>query len=784
MTTVSHACEQQIRLRILGPDDPSTVQVRELHAMARSIPRPRPRSNSPGPRRWRSEEKVALYTPPSAPLPEPPSVQRRTISPLMTPLSPDSEDARRFVYATPNSRRYVTPDSRPSAQSRPSDEGMDGLPSVDLSPKDLAREIFRSRSEQSEKATRSATPPVLEVTVSQEQDGERSKADSTASRESGDAKESGATRIYMASHLVPGAPIKPVDKTEIQEGLKNASFDNAPEVDTSDDLISGGVATRLFRSYNYDNEENCLISDSGVDSEHGRVHFPLAWNKAGLKPISELPTSSGRDLVVTRPFRNASFSGSPSVASEKWGSETVNMGDVDDTFSTGNRERDDIMSRAKAILDSHDSPQTRSSSGSPLPKRILTAQDSPQTRASAEQAAAADLSMTVEPSRSTDPIDEEFDLPKDKAVDEDLLMEDGLASLCGNWTSSEEEWKDSTMISDPMNYLPNIHEQACKLLHGDNFVDAVHLFDVVLQCQKRRNGTVHADVASALYNLGIAQLRSRNHGEALKAFEEAARIRKGALGRDHPQVAVSLVKVGITLLLLHRFEEALWSFREALSVRRHALGPLHPSTARIYNNIGCVHVEFNEFREARRAFEAALDIQRNALCHEPESGPLMFGAATTLCNLGYLYRYRGLHAKAALVLKEAVDLQETVLGRSHATVLSTLDNLADSCASSGQAGDALRHYNMILTRFRVGGRSGSQKVLRAEAVLLYKMSRVHRQRNDYDSQLDTLKLALRSVRALSDPAIGGAKTESLERRIQYDIRSCRERIEKSDLKWV
>jgi serine/threonine-protein kinase len=144
----------------------------------------------------------------------------------------------------------------------------------------------------------------------------------------------------------------------------------------------------------------------------------------------------------------------------------------------------------------------------------------------------------------------------------------------------------------------------------------------------------------------------------LEAFEKASRVRKGALGRDHPEVAVSLVKVGITQLLLHNFEMALVSFREALSVRKRALGALHPSTARIYNNIGCVHVEFNELREARRAFEAALDIQRNALCHEPSNGPFMFGAATTLCNLGYLYRYRGEPGKAALVLKEAVDVSE------------------------------------------------------------------------------------------------------------------------------
>jgi tetratricopeptide (TPR) repeat protein len=121
------------------------------------------------------------------------------------------------------------------------------------------------------------------------------------------------------------------------------------------------------------------------------------------------------------------------------------------------------------------------------------------------------------------------------------------------------------------------------------------------------------------------------------------------------------VKVGITLLLLQRFEESLWIFREALSVRKHALGDLHPSTARIYNNIGCVHVEFDELREARRAFEAALDVQRNALCHDPESGPIQFAAATTLCNLGYLYRNRDMHEKAALVLREALSVSEALV---------------------------------------------------------------------------------------------------------------------------
>lgn len=236
-----------------------------------------------------------------------------------------------------------------------------------------------------------------------------------------------------------------------------------------------------------------------------------------------------------------------------------------------------------------------------------------------------------------------------------------------------------------------------------------------------------------------------------------------------------MVKVGICLLLMHRFDQALWTFREALSIRKRALGPLHPSTARIYNNIGCVHVEFNEYHEARRAFEAALDVQRNALCHEPDSGSLMFGTATTLCNLGYLYRYRDLHAKACLVLKEAADLQERVLGRSNATLLSTLDNLADSYAHSGNATDALGTYNLVFERFCSGGPSDMKKLSRAKAVLLYKISRVHRRQNDSESQLSFLQMAQQALSSVDEKG----KMDSLERRIQYDIRSCRGALEKT-----
>jgi tetratricopeptide (TPR) repeat protein len=242
---------------------------------------------------------------------------------------------------------------------------------------------------------------------------------------------------------------------------------------------------------------------------------------------------------------------------------------------------------------------------------------------------------------------------------DETVNEDGLVPLAGEWPEPVYDRISPEVLQDPVLHLQTIHDCAVSYIHNGRSSEAVHLFEMVVEVQKAKNGTLHADVGCALHNVGVAYLRKKEYYHALQAFEEAVRVRKGALGRDHPQVAVSLVKVGISLLLLRRIQDSLWIFREALSVRKLALGSLHPSNARIYNNIGCCHVEFNELNEARRSFEAALDIQRNTLVNDPENGQVIFGASTTLQNLGYLYAKRDMHEKAAMVLRESLGVSDT-----------------------------------------------------------------------------------------------------------------------------
>jgi len=233
------------------------------------------------------------------------------------------------------------------------------------------------------------------------------------------------------------------------------------------------------------------------------------------------------------------------------------------------------------------------------------------------------------------------------------IPEDGLVPLGGNWPQQIHERVTPEVLRNPATHLRTIHAGASNFFKRGRYNEALHLLELVVETQRNRNGSMHEDVGSALHNVGIVELRLGEKNKALQAFEEAVRVRQSALGHYHPHVAVSLVKVGITLMMLKRLEDSLWIFRDALAVRQKALGAEHPSTARIYNNIGCVHVECGQSRDAKIAFEGALLIQRKALEKDPNSGPILFGAATTLQNMAYLYRQNGRHEKEAIVLRES-----------------------------------------------------------------------------------------------------------------------------------
>eukprot|EP00563_Minutocellus_polymorphus_P003833 CAMPEP_0181036952 /NCGR_PEP_ID=MMETSP1070-20121207/9141_1 /TAXON_ID=265543 /ORGANISM="Minutocellus polymorphus, Strain NH13" /LENGTH=2032 /DNA_ID=CAMNT_0023114633 /DNA_START=338 /DNA_END=6437 /DNA_ORIENTATION=+ len=314
-----------------------------------------------------------------------------------------------------------------------------------------------------------------------------------------------------------------------------------------------------------------------------------------------------------------------------------------------------------------------------------------------------------------------------------------------------------TMLKNPEENITALYAVGASHLNRNEYSEAESIFRTLLEHHRKKHSEVHPYVGSAMHNLGIVLLQAERYEEALAAFEDAVRVRKMmSTKRGSVDVAVSLVKVGISSLLLKRFELALESFTEALSIRRRALGELHPSVGRVYNNIGCVNCELNQLKEACGAFEASLEVQRHALSAsvDVDNGPLQLGMSTTLSNLGYLYKSQGRHVKSVAALKEALVLQESVLGKHHPTVLSTLDSLAEASARINESQDAIRHYNSCLIRYNAWAKSGqmSSEQRRGSAIVLFKISRVHLKQKDFDASHRKLKEAKFSSNLIDRPS--------------------------------
>lgn len=99
-----------------------------------------------------------------------------------------------------------------------------------------------------------------------------------------------------------------------------------------------------------------------------------------------------------------------------------------------------------------------------------------------------------------------------------------------------------------------------------------------------------------------------------------------------------------------------------------------------------------------------------------------------------------------------------------------MDNLADALSLSEGCTEALRYYSKILSKLKKV--DVAKNKWQTEAVVLYKMSRIHRQQKHNEAELDTLKRALEAVKAISVRTDIEKKTKvELERYIRSDILS-------------
>jgi hypothetical protein len=118
-----------------------------------------------------------------------------------------------------------------------------------------------------------------------------------------------------------------------------------------------------------------------------------------------------------------------------------------------------------------------------------------------------------------------------------------------------------------------------------------------------------------------------------------------------------------------------------------------------------------------------------------------------------------------------------------------MDSFADACAKSGQGMAALRCYEKILERYQTSLNREEEVTKRTatEAILLFKMSRVHRLQNDREAELSKLEMALQAIRSIDERSLTDGERGELDRLaalISADIRRVDTELQTNNMDWL
>lgn len=111
-------------------------------------------------------------------------------------------------------------------------------------------------------------------------------------------------------------------------------------------------------------------------------------------------------------------------------------------------------------------------------------------------------------------------------------------------------------------------------------------------------------------------------------------------------------------------------------------------------------------------------------------------------------------------------IQEDVLGEIHPAVVGTLESLAHACSLSDHEDHALKYYNECLERLYEQDEDNREH----QALIMYKMSRVHQNLRDPESRFEKLLLASKVLQADGNSPQG----MDLQRRIDTELAQARQ----------
>ena len=239
-----------------------------------------------------------------------------------------------------------------------------------------------------------------------------------------------------------------------------------------------------------------------------------------------------------------------------------------------------------------------------------------------------------------------------------------------------------------LRFLVDLFSEADPRRQGAERVSARELLEIGLRRVSQELGRP-PEVQTALMDaIGQAFL-------GLGRVDEAAALLEGALARRREtadpgsiEVADSLLHVAWLKFYRADFEAAETLFDQAIDRKRRLLGDDHPEVARALNLFGETLSERFQATDPERSREIEA-LHREALAiYLRREGPRGLGVATSLHNLGKVFKERGDLVEAERLYRESLAIQRAVRGAEHPETSSSERALALTLIEAGKLDEA------------------------------------------------------------------------------------------------
>lgn len=285
--------------------------------------------------------------------------------------------------------------------------------------------------------------------------------------------------------------------------------------------------------------------------------------------------------------------------------------------------------------------------------------------------------------------------------------------------------------------LRAMHSLAQQHLYHNEIPEAIEVLQEMLRGVRQLHGETHYRVGTVLHNLSMVYMKYSNNNnqcydKAKHICRQAVHVRMRTLGTVHADLALSLEQLGSIHFELEEYELAIQSFKRALMIIRkigkncnESAGITKGTGSRNYENetkitkllssIGCAYYEWGKLKDSEMIFQEALMIQKSLMHGASISvggdggsdamqdnirniSIVLLGIASTLFNLGSVKLRWKKYDDAILNLEEALLLQQSILGDEHPTVTRTkecIELVSSSRSSSSKMVRIVLHDGMI-----------------------------------------------------------------------------------------